>query len=111
MSQEDLARLHALTLAVPRLDDPIYKCEPDNGKLFTYSFGGPPDRVLSPEGTSGSMTIEAWPYGMTNGPSVAKTPMDAEECTRPPIPEGCLISESKNGQSDDLRMQPPLSVD
>ena len=29
---------------------PIYKCEPTPGQLFTNSFGGPPDWVMSPEG-------------------------------------------------------------
>jgi hypothetical protein len=88
MTQEH--RLHTITLAVQRIDDPIYKCEPANRRLFTNIVEGPPDWdhwVLLQEGTSGSMEIEASPSDMPRGDkrTDAQSTMDAEECTRLPI--------------------------
>jgi hypothetical protein len=96
-------------MGIPRINDPIYKCEPKPGQLFTNSFGGPPDWVLSQEGDRcGQVEIKSWPAKLTTimmdqGEGLAP---HAEECTRLPISEGCLISEYANGQSGDQRPHP-----
>ena len=57
---------HGTTMGIPRINDPIYKCEPTPGQLFTNSFGGPPDWVLSSEGDGcGPVEIKSWPAGLT----------------------------------------------
>ncbi len=72
------------------------------GKLFENDSGGPPDWVLSQEGDMcGPVVIEAWPADCTTMDKVSGLGPHAEECTRLPIPEGCLISEYAHGQSGD----------
>ncbi len=94
-------------MGIPRINDPIYKCEPTPGQLFTNSFGGPPGCVLSQEGDGcGQVEIKSWPAGLTTMDNGEGLPLHAEECPRLPIPEGCLISEYANGQSGDQRQHP-----
>ncbi len=95
-------------MGIPRINDPIYnldyKCEPTPGQLFTNCFGGPPDWVLSQEGDGcGPVVIESWPAELTtmDKPEGERLAPHAEECTRLPFPEGCLILEYANGQSGD----------
>ncbi len=107
-SQSDVLMIpHGTTMGIPRINDPIYKCEPTPGQLFTNNFGGPPDWVLSPEGDGcGPVETKSWPAGLTRMDKGEVPAPHAEECARLPIPEGCLISEYANGQSDDQRPHP-----
>ncbi len=61
-----LYRLHGITMGVPSINDPIFKCEPTPGQLFTNGLGGPPDWVLSQEGGGGPVVIESWPTETTS---------------------------------------------
>jgi hypothetical protein len=89
----------------------IYKCAQTPGQLFTNCFGGPPDWVLSPKGDGrGPVVIESWTAALTTMDKQEGLAPHAEECSRLPIQEGCLISEYANGQSSDQR-PPPEEVD
>ncbi len=68
LDTEKLSRVHEITMGIPRINDPIYKCEPTPGQPFTNGFGGPSDWVLrlSQEGGGcGPVVIEAWPADLT----------------------------------------------
>ncbi len=94
-------------MGIPCINDPIYNCEPT--KLFTNGFWGPPDKVLSQERDGcGPVLIEAWPAELTTMDKGEELDLDphAEECTRLPIVERCLISEYVDGQSGDQRQYP-----
>ncbi len=62
--------------------------------------------MLSPEGDSGPVVIESWPAETTAMDKDEGLAPHAKECTRLPIPEGCLISEHVNGHSGDQLPQP-----
>ena len=109
---EQLARLHGMAFGIPRIDDFVYKCEQIPGKLFTNASCKAPDWVLSPEGEVGArVIISAWPADIPYYETQLPTPPSSdhvghtEECTRLPIPEGCLISALPNGQSGDQQPQ------
>jgi hypothetical protein len=57
LNTKQLPRVHGITMGIPRINDPIYKCEPTPGKFFTNASGGPPDSVLSPEGDGCSSVV------------------------------------------------------
>ena len=103
MDTEQLHRLHGITMGVPCLNYPDFKCELTPGQLFTNGFGGPPDWLLSLEGNGGPVVIESWPAETTTMEKGEGLVPHTEECTRLPIPGRCLISEYANGQSGDQR--------
>ena len=112
LNHEQLAKLHGMAFAMPRIDDSVYKCEPIPGKLFTNASGEAQDWVLSPEGEGGAHVImSAWPADMPYYETPLPTPPSSEheerteDSTRLPIQEGCLISEFANGQSGDQQPQ------
>ena len=102
LTSKQFARLHGIAVGIPRINDPIYKCEPTIGKLYTNAYGGPTDWVLSPEGdTSEPVVIEVWPADSDvttmDRRSDPKHNPAATGCTRLPIREGYLIPEYANG--------------
>ena len=70
-----------------------------------------------PEGYNGTpVIIETSPEPFVDEDSKfhapsAKNNVGPEECTRLPIPEGCLISECANGRPVEVKTQEPEVVD
>ena len=49
-SQSDVSFIpHGTIIGIPRINDPIYKCKPTLGQLFTNSFKGPSIYYLTPD--------------------------------------------------------------
>ncbi len=49
-SQSDVFFIpHGTIIGIPRINDPIYKCKPTPGQLFTNSFKGPSIYYLTPD--------------------------------------------------------------